>query len=98
MALTYAGKLLCDLADADGGGWKVPTFRQLTSIIDRTFPPPLYDPSVFLPPKNVNAPFGSSTTFYDPSLGMAFRGLDVKTGAYTSLLPSTSVSIRCVRK
>lgn len=98
LALTYAAKLICDVANADGGGWQVPSFRQLMSIMDRSFPGPIYDTAVFLPPPGSNAVSGSSTKYYEPSMGMVFRTINVQTGAYLAAKPSYSATIRCVRK
>ncbi|MBI5609684.1 MAG: DUF1566 domain-containing protein [Deltaproteobacteria bacterium] len=98
-ALTpQAEKTLCTKSKLDGGGWRAPTMRELTAILDRSFSAPIYDTSVFYKLAPTSFPYlATSTMRFVPGQGLMQRGVQVMSGKYVDILAIDATSIRCVR-
>lgn len=91
----------CDQLPIDGGGWKVPTLRQLQTILDPNLVHPAYDTAVFAfpPPQEVGyMQLVTSTTVTYPNGDLMYWVLRFWTGEAIPFSKTTYSLVRCVRK
>jgi hypothetical protein len=83
----------CAKLEVGGGGWRLPSLRELLALVDVTRYDPAIDGVAF---PNTPSEFFWSSSPSNPPSGMAW-GVNFTRGASASAVVSTSAHVRCVR-
>ncbi|MBI5609686.1 MAG: DUF1566 domain-containing protein [Deltaproteobacteria bacterium] len=92
-----AEKLACTDSKLAGGGWRAPTLRELSGILDRGIGT-LVDTEAFAPPNTAGfKPLLTSTVHFVKGKGLVPRGVGMLLAIFVDIAPTELVGVRCVR-